>query len=149
MATTILNIDTDILRSSVSVAEQANSEIDEAASLLNAITVHEDWMCTERDKIKEMTLTNKQTAQKIQERSAAFYSAIKTASENFDATEQENNQNINGVDDIIGKIASTVPAISEQVFGGTGGCVLTDPSVIDVSDLASVAADVAKSVTEE
>ena len=51
----ILNIDTSILRSSVSVAQQANEAISEAASLLNAITVHEDWICTERDRIKEMT----------------------------------------------------------------------------------------------
>jgi hypothetical protein len=148
MATTILNIDTDILRSSVSVAEQANTEIDEAASLLNAITVHEDWMCTERDKIKEMTLTNKQTAQNIQERSAAFYSAIKTASENFDATEQENNQNINGVDDIISKVSSVVPKISEQVFGSTG-CAFTAPSMIDISTAsATIGQMAAESVTE-
>ena len=62
----ILNIDTSILRSSVSVAQQANEAISEAASLLNAITVHEDWICTERDRIKEMTLANKQKAQQIQ-----------------------------------------------------------------------------------
>ena len=42
-----LNIDTSILRSSVSVAQQANEAISEATSLLNAITVHEDWMCTD------------------------------------------------------------------------------------------------------
>jgi hypothetical protein len=130
----ILNIDTSILRSSVSVAEQANSEIEEASSLLNAITVHEDWMCTERDKIKEMTLSNKQTAQKIQERSAAFYSAIKTASENFDTIEQENCQRINGVDDVVGKISSVVPKISEQVFGsGTG----SDINIVDIQGLGN------------
>ena len=76
-----LNIDTSILRSSVSVAQQANEAISEAANLLNAITVHDDWICTERDRIKEMTLSNKQKAQQIQERSSSFYSAIQTASE--------------------------------------------------------------------
>ena len=76
-----LNIDTSRLRSSVSVAQQANEAISEAANLLNAITVHDDWICTERDRIKEMTLSNKQKAQQIQERSSSFYSAIQTASE--------------------------------------------------------------------
>lgn len=116
----ILNIDTDILRSSVSVAEQANEAISEAASLLNAITVHDDWICTERDRIKEMTLLNKQKSQEIREKSAAFYAAIRTASERFDAIEQDNCRRMNTVDDIIGKISTVVPKITESVFGGSG-----------------------------
>ena len=116
----ILNIDTDILRSSVSVAEQANEAISEAASLLNAITVHDDWICTERDRIKEMTLLNKQKFQEIREKSAAFYAAIRTASERFDAVEQDNCRRMNTVDDIIGKISTVVPKITESVFGGSG-----------------------------
>ncbi len=114
----ILNIDTDVLRSSVRVAEQANSAITDAASLLNAITVHEDWVCRERDRIKEMTLDNRQKSQQIQQRAASFYSAIKNASERFDATESDNCSRMNGVDDIISKISTVVPKISESVFGG-------------------------------
>lgn len=47
----LLHIDTAVLRSAVSVAEQTNSSISDAASLLNQITVHEDWICKERDQI--------------------------------------------------------------------------------------------------
>lgn len=116
----VLNIDTSILRSSVSVAEQANTAITEASNLLNSITVHDDWVCRERDKIKEMTLSNRQNAQQIQERSSSFYSAIKTASEKFDTTEQDSCRRINGVDDSIGKITTVVPKITESIFGGSG-----------------------------
>lgn len=126
----ILNIDTDILRSSVSVAEQANEAISEAASLLNAITVHDDWICTERDRIKEMTLLNKQKSQEIREKSAAFYSAIRTASERFDAIEQDNCRRMNTVDDIIGKISTVVPKITESVFGGSGSGA--DINIVDM-----------------
>lgn len=126
----ILNIDTDILRSSVSVAEQANEAISEAASLLNAITVHDDWICTERDRIKEMTLLNKQKSQEIREKSAAFYAAIRTASERFDAVEQDNCRRMNTVDDIIGKISTVVPKITESVFGGSGSGA--DINIIDM-----------------
>ena len=126
----ILNIDTDILRSSVSVAEQANEAISEAASLLNAITVHDEWICTERDRIKEMTLLNKQKSQEIREKSAAFYAAIRTASERFDATEQDNCRRMNTVDDIIGKISTVVPKITESVFGGSGSGA--DINIIDM-----------------
>lgn len=126
----ILNIDTDILRSSVSVAEQANEAISEAASLLNAITVHDDWICTERDRIKEMTLLNKQKSQEIREKSAAFYAAIRTASERFDAIEQDNCRRMNTVDDIIGKISTVVPKITESVFGGSGSGA--DINIVDM-----------------
>lgn len=130
-----LNIDTSILRSSVSVAEQANEAISEAESLLNAITVHEDWICTERDRIKEMTIANKQKAQEIKEKSTSFYSAIKTSSERFDSTEQDSCQRINGVDDIIGRISTVVPKISENVHGGSGSS--SGISIMDMQGIAS------------
>lgn len=128
-----LNIDTSILRSSVSVAQQANEAISEAANLLNAITVHDDWICTERDRIKEMTLSNKQKAQQIQERSSSFYSAIQTASERFDSTEQDSCHRIQGIDDIIGRITTIVPKISENVHGGSGSG--TGISIMDLQGL--------------
>ena len=132
----ILNIDTSILRSSVSVAQQENEAISEAASLLNAITVHEDWICTERDRIKEMTLANKQKAQQIQERSSSFYSAIQTASERFDSTEQDSCRRINGVDDIIGRISTVVPKISENVHGGSGSG--SGINIVDIQGMADM-----------
>ena len=132
----ILNIDTSILRSSVSVAQKANEAISEAASLLNAITVHEDWICTERDRIKEMTLANKQKAQQIQERSSSFYSAIQTASERFDSTEQDSCRRINGVDDIIGRISTVVPKISENVHGGSGSG--SGINIVDIQGMADM-----------
>ena len=132
----ILNIDTSILRSSVSVAQQANEAISEAASLLNAIIVHEDWICTERDRIKEMTLANKQKAQQIQERSSSFYSAIQTAFERFDSTEQDSCRRINGVDDIIGRISTVVPKISENVHGGSGSG--SGINIVDIQGMADM-----------
>ena len=135
----ILNIDTDILRSSVSVAEQANEAISEAASLLNAITVHDDWICTERDRIKEMTLLNKQKSQEIREKSAAFYAAIRTASERFDAIEQDNCRRMNTVDDIIGKISTVVPKITESVFGGSGSGA--DINIVDMQSFGDAMED--------
>lgn len=130
----ILNIDTEILRSSVNVAEQANEAITEAANLLNAITVHEDWNCSERDRIKEMTLSNKQKAQQIQQRSSGFCAAIRTASERFDTVEQESCHRVNGVDDIIGKISTIVPKITETVFGGSG--TGPDINIVDIQEFA-------------
>ncbi|MFR3320599.1 MAG: hypothetical protein ACLTSZ_04755 [Lachnospiraceae bacterium] len=116
----LLHIDTAVLRSAVSVAEQTNSSISDAASLLNQITVHEDWICKERDQIKQMTLANKQTAQDIENRAENFYKAIQNASQKFDEKEQEINTRINGVDDIIGQVINVVPGITG---GSTGGAL--------------------------
>lgn len=131
----VLNIDTSILRSSVNVAEQANTAITEASNLLNSITVHDDWVCRERDKIKEMTLSNRQNAHQIQERSSSFYSAIKTASEKFDTTEQDSCRRINGLDDSIGKITTVVPKITESIFGGSGSGA--DINIVDAQQFAA------------
>lgn len=130
----ILNIDTSVLRSSVSVAEQTNDAIAEAESLLNAITVHDDWRCTERERIKEMTLNNKAKAQEIRNHGQAFYTAIKTASEKFDAAEQESCTRINGVDDVISKVVNVVPGITSVAFGGEGAG--SDISIVDFNNLS-------------
>ncbi len=131
----ILNIDTEILRSSVSVAEKTNEAISKAASLLNAITDHDDWICRERKEIKQMTLSNKQTANDIENHTSTFYTAVKTTSERFDESEQEMNTRINGVDDVISKISTVVPKISEVAWGssGTGG----DVDIVSVEGIAS------------
>lgn len=115
----IFHVDTEALRSAASVAEQTNASISEAASLLNQITVHEDWICTERDRIKQMTLANKQKAQEIENRAEAFYKAVQNASQRFDEKEQEINSRINGVDDIISSVISVVPGITGGSAGGT------------------------------
>ena len=115
----LLHIDTAVLRSAVSVAEQTNSSISDAASLLNQITVHEDWICKERDQIKQMTLANKQTAQDIENRAENFYKAIQNASQKFDEKEQEINTRIN-----------VVPGIT----GGSTGGAATDAIAISSSN---------------
>jgi hypothetical protein len=129
----VLNIDTSVLRSSVKVAEQANSDLTEAARLLNMIVEHKDWICPERDKINEKIVSNKQTAQTIQENSSSFYTAITTSSQKFDDMEQDNKQRTNSVDDIISRISTVVPKISETVFG-TGS-----DAAIDIVDLQGLA----------
>lgn len=131
----IVDIDTEILRSSVSVAERASEAITEASSLLNAITVHEDWICRERDRIKEMTVENRQKARQIKDRSAAFYTAVRTASEKFDQAEAESCRRINGVDDLIGQISTVVPKITQSVFGGSA--TGADIQIVDMQNLGS------------
>ena len=83
-----------------------------------------------------MTLANKQKAQQIQERSSSFYSAIQTASERFDSTEQDSCRRINGVDDIIGRISTVVPKISENVHGGSGSG--SGINIVDIQGMADM-----------
>ena len=104
----ILELDTDQLRSAVSAAEKANSELTEAMNFLNQVVEHNDWVCPERDQLNENTRNNKQTAGTIQENSNSFYNAIKTSSERFDEVEKGNITRTNNVDNLIAAIVNVV-----------------------------------------
>ena len=116
-----LNVDTDLLRSSVSVAERTNDLISDAATLLNQVVVHNDWVCSERNQINSYTIENRETAQKIEGKASSFYSAVKNASARFDAAEQEMRQRTNTVDEPIGRITNVVPGTIQEVTQNVTG----------------------------
>ena len=116
-----LNVDTDLLRSSVSVAERTNDLISDAATLLNQVVVHNDWVCSERNQINSYTIENRETAQKIEGYASSFYNAVKNASARFDAAEQEMRQRTNTVDEPIGRITNVVPGAIQEVTQGVTG----------------------------
>ena len=107
-----LDVDTDILRSTVAVAEQTNAAISEALTFLNNVVIHNDWQCCERTAINENTVKNRQTVGEIQQQTTAFYTAIRQASEQFDAAEQSMIGKVNQVESWIGQIIRVVPGIS-------------------------------------
>lgn len=115
----MLDLDTDSLRETVTVAEQANNDITEAMNLLNQIVVHEDWVCKERDNIKNYTLTNRQKVQELQSNADSFYKAVKQSSERFDEMEQEIVQKVNQVDDLLAKIHNVVPNLGSSTADGS------------------------------
>lgn len=129
---TYLEIDTDLLRSTVASAEQTNMQISDAVNLLNRIVVHEDWLCEERYAINNNTVKNQNTASKIQANSTAFYNAIKQASQDFDAEEQNQISGINGVDELISRILNVVPNV---ISGATD--IASNISIVDFSNFSN------------
>lgn len=115
----ILDLDTDILRDTVTAAEQANSDITEAMNLLNQIVVHDDWICKEREIIKNYTLSNRQKVQELQSNADSFYKAVKQSSERFEEMEQTILQRVNQVDDLLSKIHNVVPTLGAGAAGGS------------------------------
>lgn len=128
---TYLELDTELLRNTVSAAEQTNSQITEAVSFLNKIIIHNDWICDERDAINRNTERNKQTAQKIQNNASSFYKAIKQASVDFDSEEQGQITEINKVDDMISKILNVVP---NTISGASN--IASSISIVDFGNLS-------------
>lgn len=126
-----LEIDTDLLRSTVASAEQTNMQITEAVNLLNRIVVHNDWLCEERNAINNNTINNQNTASRIQANSTAFYNAIKQSSEEFDAEEQNQILGINGVDDLLARVLNVVPNF---ISGETG--IASNISIVDFSNIS-------------
>ena len=107
-----LDIDTEVLRSAVTTAQQTNDLISEALSLLNQVVIHNDWACQERTQINANTITNRQKAMEIQKNTAAFYQAIRQSSEQFDEVENNNVNRVNQVDNLLSQILSVVPGIT-------------------------------------
>ena len=125
----LIDLDTDQLRGAVSTAEVTNEAISEAVDLLERIVIHNDWICKERDAINNNTRANQQTSRVIQERSAAFYKAIKFASDLFDETEQADVAKLNRVDEAIARVAT----VTQGSFGDTG----SGPAIVDFGSMSS------------
>lgn len=99
-----LDIDTDVLRQTVSMAKRTNDAITEAMNYLNQVVIHNDWMCKERYTINDHTVENRTLAQTIQGWSSNFYSAIDNASQLFDDTEKAAITEMDTLDEAIGRI---------------------------------------------
>lgn len=121
----ILNIDTDLLRSSISVAERTADSITDASSLLNQIVVHNDWACEERNQINQYTVENREKAHEIQEKATSFYHAVRNASERFDEAEQNIKTRTNSVDGTIARIVNVVPG-SVKAWDGYRAVCMSD-----------------------
>lgn len=122
-----LDIDTDELRTLTTTALRTNDSITEAMNLLNQVATHNDWNCPQRDQINTNTLNNRLKAQMIQGNSAAFYSAIKSASDEFDQAEQNLVNRQSGLDDVIGRVASIVEGMGA---GGAAEAALNAPNMM-------------------
>ena len=116
----ILEIDTDVLHQTVSIAKNTNDAITEAFGFLNSIVIHKDWDADERRVLNEYTITNLAKAKQLQTNSTSFYHAIEHTSQIFLDTEQESIREINTLEALISSIASAVP---EKWWGGVASSV--------------------------
>lgn len=114
-----IDLDTEELRSAVSIARSTNQSLTEAMELLNAVVVHDDWGCAERNAINENTVRNRSLIQSLQSDAESFYYSISYALEQFTQAEQNLNQSFGNVDGPIGQFLSLVPADTLAV--GTAG----------------------------
>lgn len=121
----IMTINTDALRNVAASAKTANEAILDAMKLLESITVHDDWICVQREAIKEYTLANKKDSQTIHDNANSFYTAIETASQRFDETETTDAGKVNSIDEAIGSVLTVVPMAGMTVA----------PSVVDFSEI--------------
>ena len=126
-----LDINTDLLRSSVATAKIANDALTEAADILNRIIVHDDWGCPERTQINNNTLENKALVNSIQSKSSSFYHAIENSSQRFDEIETSNVQRTSSIDDVVGRILNVVPGITGAASVGS------NIAITSFSDIAS------------
>ena len=99
-------IDTEALRDAVEAARSASENISYAVEKLQSVTTHDDWVCSNRDKINEYILTNAQVIKQLQENEASFLNNLKFVSERFDETENSLVGKTASVDDAIGAVVA-------------------------------------------
>ena len=104
----MINLDTDQLKNLLAQLESANNQIDEAVSLLQRVTTHTSWGCSERSQINERILQNRQQMQRIQQDSESFLNTTRSVADDFCATENNILLQYNT------KILSSVPTISSN-----------------------------------
>lgn len=135
----LLQVDTDLLRQAVQIASQANDAITNAMNIINRVTEHNDWICSERDTINEYARKNRQDIGILQNKASNFYTAIKTSSEKFDAKEKDLVNKSNKMDDIISKAIVKVTPISSTTSTTSGAAT----GKVEISDFSSISSSLA------
>lgn len=108
----MINLDTDQLKSLLAQLESANNQIDEAMSLLQRVTTHTNWGCSERAQINERILQNRQQMQRIQQDSESFLCTTRAVADDFCATENDISSWFSSVDEAIAKVMN-ITLVSE------------------------------------
>lgn len=136
----MIDLDTDELRSAVSIAAKANEQLSEAMDLLNAVAVHNDWTCPERNAINNNTIQNRTKADSLRSDAQNFYSVIKYSADRFQELESEINSSFSNVDSALGKFLSLVPSGTAGAQKDTSGSVSGTVSQV-LSDVKSDLSD--------
>ena len=120
----ILDINTDVLRQSVSIAKKTNEAITTAKNLMREVEVHTDWTCPERygtNGLDALTNKNRKEIEVVYRWSSSFYTAIERASQSFDECERESIKSFNTLDNLIAAIVKVVPGkFSGSSVAGVG-----------------------------
>lgn len=131
----MINLDTDQLKSLLAQLESANNQIDEAMSLLQRVTTHTSWGCSERSQINERILQNRQQMQRIQQDSESFLNTTRAVADDFCATENDISNWFSSVDEAIAKVMNI--ALVSQL-----GTVDLDPNKLSLEYSAKILSSV-------
>lgn len=136
----MIELDTDELRNAVSIAAKANEQLSEAMELLNAVAVHNDWTCPERNAINSNTIQNRARAESLRSDAQNFYNMIKYSADRFQELESEINSSFSNVDSALGSFLSLVPSGTASAQADASGSVSGTVSQV-LSDVQSNLSD--------
>ena len=125
----MLDINTESLKQMASIAASANMEIEQAMELLNRITSHNDWCCSERYQINEGIQSCRSKALEIKDSSEGFLRAIRVVMGEFLEKEAGIVRLFENVEGVI-KRALEIVAAGGSVLSGLLPSAATAPSEI-------------------
>ena len=111
----LLDVNTDELKTAVSIARKANEQLTDAMEALNRIVIHTDWECAERDDMNENTSRNRRDIGNIQENCETLYSNICYAADCFCNLEQEVASSFGTIEGPLSSFISLIPQNSPSI----------------------------------
>lgn len=95
----MISIDSDVLRSLVSMANTTLSEISTGVEKLNCVTTHDDWNCLERDYINEIIISAKKRINTLSVNTQTYLDLIRQSADKFDEADSDTTKAFQRVQD--------------------------------------------------
>ena len=111
--------DTDALEQVAQTAKSANEQIESAAQLLDATTVHDDWTCKERDIINDYIRKNKELASQLRDNARAFYDLIAQIAKEFTDEESRISNMFERLEELLGRIIGGGNSALRDIWNNT------------------------------
>lgn len=127
----MININTENLRDICDTAQNASDEVNDALSILEQITIHNDWGCREREEINARIQKCRTKVRRLQEDITGFNYSINVSTRQFENTENKIPDLFESVENILGAVL----AIPVNTFRAPQDIL---EGIVDVAELKDI-----------
>ena len=134
----MISIDTDLLIQLAQTSQNASSQLESAAGILNQITTHDNWGCWEREEINANIIAVKNSMMELMSSAESYTSKVAQAAQQFVDTENGLASMFESVEGLLGKILSIpVPVLENtpDIIGSVNSNAGSYPEIVSFADI--------------